>query len=178
MAVMQYVVQTIALRVIPLLDSASEFLAGEHQLPNDCLRHLSRLIESSAMLHSSDKELMSLSNIIMREQARPTDAFDVLYDGILGRLHCVGEELMAAYVTGNPKTSGFSVRFHALLGQGLAFRVARSTAIRAAGWVDIGVSQEAEIKEVVLEYTALILNGLRNSYRHAQKPASLGSPAL
>ncbi len=48
-----------------------------------------------------------------------------------------------------------------LLGQALAFRFARETVVRRAGWKDITAREEAVIRSVVTEQAALALRGLR-----------------
>jgi TetR/AcrR family transcriptional regulator, regulator of cefoperazone and chloramphenicol sensitivity len=168
LAVMHYVVGVIEQRVAPMLERAERFLAAGRWLPAACLEHLSELLQAS-VANSKDPEMVALTGIIVREQTSPTAAFEVLYRGVLGRLQSTGTRLMAAYVTGDPEAPGFSVRFHALLGQALAFRLARSTVMRSAGWKAIGEKQEAVIRAVVLEQSALVLSGLRRRHNQEMK---------
>jgi AcrR family transcriptional regulator len=160
---MRYVAQLIEARFSGMLQAAEEFLETGSLRPAECLEHLGRLLEHS-VANSKDAEMVTLSSIIVREQTKVTDAFDLLYDGILGRLHRLGERLTAAYVTGSPQHPGFSVHYHALLSQALGFRLARATVIRSSGWKDIGRKEEAEIRAVVLKHAELVLKGLRAEY--------------
>jgi AcrR family transcriptional regulator len=177
---MRHVAQVIEARFSDMLQEAEDFLETGRLRPAECLQHLERLLEHSTA-NSKDAEMVTLSSIIVREQTNVTDAFDVLYDGILGRLHRLGERLMAAYVTGSPDEPGFSVHYHALLSQSLGFRLARATAIRASGWKDIGRREEAEIRAVVLKHAELVLKGLRAEYQRAvpaSRPRARQAPRL
>jgi len=164
LAVMHHVVNVIAERIGPTLDVANAFLDASRHRPADCFEQLSRLLEVTVS-NSKYEEIVTLSGIIVREQTQASEVFDVLYDGVLGRLHRTGERLMAAYITGTPDTPGFSIHYHALLSQALGFRLARATVMRTAGWQAIGEAEAGEIRAVVLEHARLVLKGLRAQYR-------------
>jgi hypothetical protein len=105
--------------------------------------------------------MIPVTGIIVREQTHPTRAFPVLYDGCLERLQRLGAELIRAYLGPQANMDNCIVRFHALLGQSLAFRFARETIMRRAGWNRIGANEEARIQAVVTEHAELVLRGLK-----------------
>ena len=109
--------------------------------------------------------MVALTGVIVREQTHPTRAFTILYKGGLERLQKLGAGLIAAYVGGDPASAEFIVRFHALLGESLAFRFARETIIRRAGWRGIGAKEEALVKAVITEHAELVVRGLRAKHR-------------
>ena len=158
LAVVEHIVGIIRRRTGAMLDEIEAFLAGDGQPPERALELLTRLLASSI---TNNQELVSVTNIIVREQTHPTKAFSILYDGCLERLQRLGARLVAGYVGGDPDSTETIVRFHALLGESLAFRLARETIIRRAGWSRVGEPEEAAIKAVVTEHTELVLRGLR-----------------
>lgn len=161
LAVAHHISDTLMARLGPLLDEIEAQLGHGPCEPETCLALFGRLIGASLSTH---QEMLAVTSIVVKEQMHPTQAFDILYTGCLERLHLVGARLIEAY-TGEPAGQQETVvRFHALLGQSLAFRFARETVVRRAGWSDIGTAQVALIERVVTEQVCDALRGLR--WRH------------
>jgi hypothetical protein len=141
-----------------LLDEIEAQLGQGNPGPEVCLHMFGRLIGASLATH---QEMLTVTSIVVKEQMHPTKAFDILYEGCLERLHQVGARLIEAYTGEPPGQQETVLRFHALLGQSLAFRFARETIVRRAGWSDIGPDQVALIERVVTEQVCDALRGLR-----------------
>jgi AcrR family transcriptional regulator len=157
-AVAHHICDTLVERLGPLLDEIEAQLSlGTHE-PEVCLHMFGRLIGASLSTH---QEMLTVTSIVVKEQMHPTKAFDILYEGCLERLHQVGARLIEAYTGETPGRQETVLRFHALLGQSLAFRFARETIVRRAGWSDIGPEQVALIERVVTEQVCDALRGLR-----------------
>jgi AcrR family transcriptional regulator len=157
-AVAHHICDTLVERLGPLLDEIEAQLGqGTHE-PEVCLHMFGRLIGASLSTH---QEMLTVTSIVVKEQMHPTKAFDILYEGCLERLHQVGARLIEAYTGEPPDQQETVLRFHALLGQSLAFRFARETIVRRAGWSDIGPDQVALIERVVIEQVCDALRGLR-----------------
>lgn len=135
-------------------------------------RQLDALLRLLAANVATNREMLAVTAIIAREQQSPTRAFNILYEGVLERLQRVGARLVAAYVGLAPDSPESIVRFHALLGEALAFRFARETILRRARWGRIGEAEDALIKSVVTEHAALVLRGLRARHRSAATPTA------
>lgn len=158
LAVAEHIVEVLLARIGPLMDELSTFLDGERQAPGRCLEYLKRLLSLSIATHQA---MIPVTGIIVREQIHPTRAFRVLYDGCLERLQRLGARLIQAYLGPQASPDECIVRFHALLGESLAFRFARETIMRRAGWTSIGPQEEARIQAVVTEHAELVLRALR-----------------
>jgi AcrR family transcriptional regulator len=157
-AVAHHICDTLVERLGPLLDEIEAQLGQGTQEPEVCLHLFGRLIGASL---STYQEMLAVTSIVVKEQMHPTKAFDILYEGCLERLHQVGARLIEAYTGELPGQQETVLRFHALLGQSLAFRFARETIVRRAGWSDIGPEQVALIERVVTEQVCDALRGLR-----------------
>jgi AcrR family transcriptional regulator len=165
LAVAEYINEIIVRRIGPLLDEVEGFLKAPRQPPAQCLDYFGRIIAASLATNS---EMLAVTGLIVREQMHPTSGFSILYDGSLQRLQRLGAHLIDAYTDTKPGSVETTVRFHALLGQSLAFRFARETIVRGAGWKDIGKREEALIQQVVIEQACDALRGLRQ--RRSRKP--------
>jgi TetR/AcrR family transcriptional regulator, regulator of cefoperazone and chloramphenicol sensitivity len=162
LAVAEHIVEVILARIGPLMDEAETFLRQAKPAPQRCMHYIQRLLE---LCIATNQSMVPLTGIIVREQTQPTRAFSILYDGCLERLQRLGAALIRAYVGDGASEHECIVRFHAMLGEALAFRFARETILRRAGWKDIGAAEQNAIRNVVTEHAALVLRGLRR--RHA-----------
>ena len=162
LAVVQHIVEIVLARVGTVMDEAEAFLKQERQPAERCLQYILRLLE---LCISTNQSMVPVTGIIVREQIHPTKAFSLLYHGCLERLQRLGAELVQAY-TGEAADQCV-VRFHAMLGEALAFRFARETIMRRAGWDAIGVEEETRIRSVITQHAALVLRGLKRKTRSA-----------
>lgn len=163
--VAEHIVQVILARIGPLMDEAESFLKETKPAPTQCLAYLKKLLELSI---ATNQSMVPLTGIIVREQTHPTQAFSILYHGCLERLQRLGAALIRAYLGNGAAEHECIVRFHAMLGEALAFRFARETILRRAGWSEVGENEESIIRSVVTEHAELVLRGLkRNSRRNS-----------
>jgi TetR/AcrR family transcriptional regulator, regulator of cefoperazone and chloramphenicol sensitivity len=162
LAVAEHIVGVIVARIGPAMREAEALLRQERPPAQRCLALLLRLLELSIV---TNQAMAPVTGIIVREQIHPTRAFSVLYDGCLERLQRLGAELIRAYVDPEAPLDESIVRFHAMLGEALAFRFARETILRRAGWKDVGGDEESRIRSVVIEHAELVLRGLRRKAR-------------
>ena len=118
-------------------------LSTDRQTARTCLdRLLSALV--AAMLNSVSP---STPRFVFREQAEPTRAFAILYEGVMGRVLGTLETLIAR-VSGQ---SGEVSRVLAIttFGQVLVFRAARASVLAFTGWSDIGTPEIASIRQAL-----------------------------
>ena len=105
-------------------------------------------------------ETAPYARFIFREQQEPTAAFDILYNGVMGRVlaRLCG---LTAIVAGNRLPDiEIRIRAIALMGQVMGFRVARAAVLRLTGWSEVGEPERALIDQVVQSHLDAILNSL------------------
>jgi len=163
LAVAGHIVEVILAHVGPVMDEVEAFLAQPRRSQQRSLDYLLRLLELSI---GTNQTMIPVTGIIVREQTHPTKAFSILYDGCLERLQRLGAALIRAYIGNGASENECIVRFHAMLGEALAFRFARETILRRAGWKDVGTAEETVVRNVVTQHAELILRGLR---RHSRR---------
>jgi AcrR family transcriptional regulator len=83
--------------------------------------------------------------LISREQSAPTAAFELLYEGYMGRVLNLLAQLIQRI---RPQASAQECRLLVvtLLGQTLAYRIARTGVLRLLGWEQIGPAEVSLIK--------------------------------
>jgi AcrR family transcriptional regulator len=97
------------------------------------------------------------ARFIVREQMDPTEAFDILYGGVMGRLLDHFSALIVHIGGGRCDAAEARLKTLAIVGQALVFRVARATLLRATGWTDIDTGGADTIRRIVRDHTGAIL---------------------
>lgn len=87
--------------------------------------------------------------LIVREQQDPSEAFEVVWKGMMGPTMEVMTRLVAALVEAPPESPRPRFLVLGIIGQVLFFRVARTTALRQLGWDGIGHDEVEEIKRQI-----------------------------
>ena len=124
-------------------------------------RMLEELIRRLVYSLTMDRLGEDAAGFILREQHQPTAAFDILYEKLMLPIQQTCQ-LLVSRILG--KTGSGSRRqiliTHALMGQILAFRSARTTVLRRLGQADFSDQDAHEIAGVISELT---LNALRSN---------------
>jgi TetR/AcrR family transcriptional regulator, regulator of cefoperazone and chloramphenicol sensitivity len=90
---------------------------------------------------------------IMREQANPTSAFDVICERAVGRIAGACMALVAKALGGSLDDPAVRVRGFAVLGQLVAFRAARGAAPRSLAWPDFKGARLSILKRAMKAHT-------------------------
>lgn len=131
--VVEHIVQRAVNYVGPSYEEVRKNLAKGAPTKAYARMAIKQLVESAARMFVDSDEPKGWVLIIMREQARPTEAFDTFYDGLMKNLHSLMSTLIAVYVGLNPKSDEAKVRAHAILGQVLIFLSSREVILRQLG---------------------------------------------
>jgi AcrR family transcriptional regulator len=155
LAAARHIADRMGERMAPAL-AAPEARGREALGPEAALAELLAIIERfvEVMVHPDSA---AWARFIVREQMEPTEAFDVLYGGVMGRLVDRLSALIVRIGGGRIDDDEARLKVVAIVGQALVFRVARATLLRATGWADVDDGNAAEIRRVVRAHTAAIL---------------------
>ena len=121
---------------------------------------LKRMLRTLLVEHIERDEIGKLRNVMIREQASPTAAFDNLYSRGMKPLHEFFTRTLAAASGEDPESHQAIIRSHALFGQVLGFTVARSTILRRLGVKKLGKEHAELIAGVIDEHIDFICGSL------------------
>ena len=108
----------------PVLDAEEDVVVGDRAAARAAIqRILGRFVEKMASTRLSDHSLF-----IVREQMRPSAAFDTLYGGIMGRMALRLRELIRIATGATVEEATHATL--ALVGQAIVMRSSRATALR------------------------------------------------
>lgn len=131
--VVEHIVQRTTSYIGPSYEEIRENLAKGTPTKSYARTAIKKLVESAARMFVDSDEPKGWVLIIMREQARPTEAFGIFYSGVMKNLHSLMSTLIAICVGLDPKSDEVKIRTHALLGQVLVFLSSREVILRQLG---------------------------------------------
>jgi len=158
LAVFEHIAERMGQRMGPVAEAVESEIDAAAASAEALLAHLHRLLDQFVAMITAE-ESAAWARLIVREQQDPTEAFDVLYQGVMGRVLSLITRLIAG-IRGQ-KTDSKAARLTALtvLGQAIVFRVARATVVRQLGWERIGPEEIAAIQKRVRRNTTAVLTG-------------------
>jgi AcrR family transcriptional regulator len=159
LAAARHIADQMGQRMAPALaasKAASKTRSSKGDGPEAALTELLAIIDRfvEVMVHP---ESAAWARFIVREQMEPTEAFDVLYGGLMGRLVEHLSALIVRIGRGECDAAEARLKTVAIVGQALVFRVARATVLRATGWSDIDVAGAAAIRSIIRAHTRAIV---------------------
>jgi hypothetical protein len=101
---------------------------------------------------------MSWMGIFIREQIEPSEAFDVLYQGIMKPVHDCFARLIAQVLGTSSDERETRAKAYATFGQLLMFHFSRAEISRSMNWEKYGTEEIELIRKVLLEQVRAILD--------------------
>lgn len=147
-----HIVQTVAsvadpvLAALPLPDSPA---AAETQFRLAAERMAGFLVAAP--------EVSSFVQFILREIQHPGPAFDIIYAGLVERVHRRLCAIWAMASGDDAESDRTKIAVFTMIGQTVYFRIAREAVLRRMGWPEIGPAEAGLIITAVLENTLAAL---------------------
>lgn len=108
-------------------------------------------------------EFEKIRLVMLREQAAPSENFELLYQAALKPLHELFTRAMCIATGEDPASTEVIFRTHAMFGQVLAFTLARATLLRRLGTTRLEAADVAAIAEILDQHVDLICGGLKGT---------------
>ncbi|GAB3387133.1 hypothetical protein GCM10027514_28380 [Azotobacter armeniacus] len=157
LAVFDHIVERLGAELAPAASAASRVLeAFDGPKPAQALALLQQLLGRLLEVLASP-ESAAWAKLILKEQQEPSEAFDRLYGGFMGRVADLCTRLVACAGSLPPDSHRARLLAFMFLGQVLVFRSAHAAALRHLQWTTLGPKEIAEIKAQVSENIALML---------------------
>lgn len=105
------------------------------------------------------EEAPRFARITLREQLYPSSAYDIIFSRMMAPvIQAIAR--MVSIAVGLPLTETTKLRALSLIGQIMAFRVARETVVRMLGMQGYSPAETEQIRYVILEQTRATIRGL------------------
>ncbi len=156
-AVVAHIAAVIAERQLPLAMKAGAALERPHLSRTDAFQLLSEILDSLAATIIGSEDAERWARIVIREQMDPSPAFDILYDGVMSRVHGVCAALVARLLDRPADDPNVLIRTTTIVGQILVFRAARGLVFRRLGWKNFTDERIAAIQAVIRQNARAML---------------------
>ena len=131
--VMQHIVERMQDNFGHASQSVRALLAQQPINKADALETMKMIMRTMAKLFVESDEPKAWVQLIMREQAKPTEAFDIIYNGQMRHVNQMYAALIAVCTELDADSAEVKLRCHALIGQILIFVVSRESLLRNLG---------------------------------------------
>lgn len=161
-AVVRLVVNKVQSQVAAVLE---EIRAQSHKdsVPPDAAHALlEKLLKEIINFIVGSPQAPRVARIILREQLYPSSAYEIIFNEFMSPV-LDSIALLVAAITGEPSPRTAKLRALAVLGQILAFRVARETLVRAMDLEGYSAEEVKEIRRIILEQTRGAMEALTRS---------------
>lgn len=156
------VVKEILIRISSHLESSKSALEEVLKLgPPDAelaLEMMKKMMRTVAKLFVESDEPRVWSQIIMREQANPTDAFDILYENYIKQMQKLLCTLIGSCIGSDPNSEEVKIKSHTLIGQVLVFTVSRESLLRMLGVEHLTEKQSELVYRIILSHVEACLS--------------------
>jgi len=158
LAAIEYIVQRVREQVDPLLAEIDAELgdAGAGVSADRCLAMLLELLDTLVVVMTSEKS-GTWARLILKEQQDPSEGFEVLYDGLQGRVIGISTRLIGRIRDINPDSQAANLLALTLFGQVLIFRTGRATVERRTGWRQFTQREIAAVQAQIRRNVTAIL---------------------
>ncbi len=158
LAVVSWIAERMEAHLRGASPSPRELLAGQPMNAQTAIKVFSGIIDHVAGLMVDSDEVRTWARIIVREQSKPTLAFDVLYRERMERTQKDLARLIGAALGIDPTSDEAKIRAHALTGQLLAFAVSRESLLRALETPRLTASHRQLIRQVLRRHVEACLS--------------------
>ncbi len=148
-AVVRHIAQVVQSRMQAADEQIQQVIHNEQATDDEILAALETLLIAAARFIAGSTEANYFGPIIIREQTRPTEAFEIIYEAVFKVQFGYADALVARLLKLDPESSEVRLRTHALFGQVLVFRAARATLLHRMNWQEVGPDDLEQICQAI-----------------------------
>lgn len=150
--------------VVERMRAATAAAATPASTPAEAEAALCALVEAMSRFVLLRPEARETAGFVLREMSQPSEALDLIYDGVFREVHGRVCRLWGLAAGRDPESEATRLAVFALIGQIVYFHLGRPVVTRRMGWDDVG---PAEAKAVARTVT----DGLRARLRAEREAA-------
>ena len=140
-----YIVETIG----GVAGAAMAEATGELDGPEAAQARLNTVLEAMVGFIVARPEAGEFVQFVLRELSQPSEALDIIYDGVFEPVHQRLCKIWAEASGEDAESERTRITIFTLIGQVVYFRIARAAVMRRLGWNHLGPAEAATIISVV-----------------------------
>jgi AcrR family transcriptional regulator len=156
LAVIEHLFSTNFAIIGPVVSTLQQELAKRKPTPDEALALLKRLLHTMVERVLTQKASSTWARIVMREQMQPTQAFSLIYEKGIRRVHETVSMLLAIILEKKATDRRVILRSHMVVGQIFVFLAGRETIRRRLNLSGYTDEEVKEIKQALEEQLNLL----------------------
>lgn len=161
LAVAEYVADELGARLLPRVAAVRAVLEAPDATPAQLREALHALLANMTGLIMGEPDAEAWAGFILREQANPTDAFEILYERIMGPMFETVIALTARLTDRDADDPATRLDAVTLIGQLLVFRTSRAGVMRSLGWERYTPERVEFVKQMIARKADLLVDAAR-----------------
>lgn len=161
LAVAEYVADELGARLLPRVAAVRAVLEAPDATPAQLREALHALLANMTGLIMGEPDAEAWAGFILREQANPTDAFEILYERIMGPMFETVIALTARLTDRDADDPATRLDAVTLIGQLLVFRTSRAGVMRSLGWERYTPERVEFVKQMIARRADLLVDAAR-----------------
>ncbi|WP_027366311.1 CerR family C-terminal domain-containing protein [Desulfocurvibacter africanus] len=129
-AVVEEIVQRVRERLAPEIASANDLAMREDATEGELIAELQRLLTAMALTIIGSPEAKRWARIVLQEQIKPSEAFEILFQGFFKRMLGACGTLLSRLTRLSAESEELIFLAQAILGQVLIFRIGETALLR------------------------------------------------
>lgn len=158
-AAAEYIVERITDQTTGMLQEIEHALLTVPLPRATALGLLHKYTDTLVAIMLGSREADSWAAFIMKEQLQPGAAFEILYKGMMRRIHEAGAGLLAVLFKQPKNEISIKLRAITIFGQILIFRTSRHAVLRQVGWKEFSHDRLQLIRAIIRENVERIATG-------------------
>ena len=156
-AVASHIVKKVKRWLRPALSEVERKLEEDSLTGEQCFSLLCNLLDrlTTKLLGSPDSKKWVA--MVVREQIEPTDAFEILYEGLMKPIDLCLFRLVGGILGLGPQDQETKLRAYAIKGQLIIFHVSRAELKRSLNWQAYRSEELKAIRSIILDHVRAIL---------------------
>jgi AcrR family transcriptional regulator len=168
LACAEHIAERMQARLGAVTARMAKTLAQEQLSSAQLLNMLVEFLDQITDLFLGEHELEKWVLFIIREQAQPTKAFDILFERMMRRVFGACSTLVGRLLNLPDTEREVRIRTLALIGRIIFLRTAREAALRVLGWPDFDGQRLALVKDVLQAAVAAEFGADQKSKRRSR----------
>ena len=157
-AVVEYIADRVSAHAKNVSGEILALIEKDKPFKKDALKGYTLLVGGLAQIFVESDEPKAWAQVIIREQANPTPAFDVFYNSYIKNTERMAARCIGLYTGLDPQSDEVKVRLHTLIGQILSFVVRRESLLRNLGVKKLTKAHIALIHQVLMTHMQACLD--------------------
>lgn len=158
LAVMEHIVERMQEHMGELRHSVGSLAERDDLTFDEARQAMNTLIHTLSRFFVGTEEPKAWVQLIMREQSRPTEAFDIIYTGQMIHIQRMFTLLIARCTGIQADSDEARLRCHALIGQIMIFILSRESLLRHLGVTELKPDHIQCIYKILVAHTEAALN--------------------